>query len=155
MLRAALLSPAPQHPSLAVAAHHAAGHLMAPAALCDLALERACPCTACHGSLDDPAHYVIECAGLADLRARNPAVVAAAAAVPAGGGTPPCRRCPSPNILLSCLAPWCCSWAKRRRFAVDGVALMQVAGGGAATYKPAGSDPRWGSALPDAHQHLD
>ncbi len=42
-------------------------------------------CT-CHGSLEDPAHYVLECAGLADLQARYPAVVAAAAAVPAGGG---------------------------------------------------------------------
>ena len=31
-----------------------------------------CPCAACRDKLEDPAHYVLECVGLADLRARHP-----------------------------------------------------------------------------------
>jgi hypothetical protein len=47
-----------------------------------------------------PAHYFLECAGLADLRARYPRVVAAAAAVPAVGGQAAMQALG--NILHSC-----------------------------------------------------
>ena len=55
---------------------------------------------ACNDSLEDPAHYVLECAGLADLQSRYPAVVAAAARGCVGGveGKPPCRRCSSKHF---------------------------------------------------------
>ncbi len=62
---------------------------------------------------------------MAGLRARYPGVVAAAAAVPAGGGQAAMQALFQPkhfvvldNFLML---------AKRRRFAVDGVALMQAA----------------------------
>jgi hypothetical protein len=69
---------------------------------------------------------------MADLRAHYPAVAAAAAAaaVPAGGGQAAMQALFQPkhcgelaNLLMR---------AKRRRFALDNVALMQAAAGGAA-----------------------
>ena len=67
----------------------------------------ACPCAACGGQLEDPVHNVLERAGLADLRARYPAVLAAASTVAALDRKLPCRRFSSPRTLLSWLTSWC------------------------------------------------
>ena len=87
----------------------------------------ACPCGACQGGLEDPAHYVLECAGLADLRARYPAVMAAAAAVQTVGAPAAMRALFQPKHFAE-LANFL-TLAKRRRFAVDGAAQMQAAAG--------------------------
>jgi hypothetical protein len=90
----------------------------------------ACPCSACSGALEDPAHYVLECAGLTDLRARYPAVVAAASAVAVVGAQAALRALVVPQNFAE-LANFLVL-AKRRRFAVDGAARMQAAAEAAA-----------------------
>jgi hypothetical protein len=88
----------------------------------------ACPCDACHGCLEDPAHYVLECAGLADLRARYPAVMDAAAAARTVGPPAAMRALFQPKHFAE-LANFLVL-AKRRRFAADGAVQMQAAAAG-------------------------
>jgi hypothetical protein len=59
-----------------------------------------CPCAACGGQLEDPVHYVLECAGLAGLRARYPAVLAAASTVAAVGPQAAMRALFQPSLRL-------------------------------------------------------
>ncbi len=133
-------------PSLAVAAHHAAGHRAAAAALCALALERASqhphqclPAVAGRlmvvRSLCRSLHYFWSALAwrICGRGALPAAVVAAAAAVPAGRGQAAIHAVAvptNPNTLPSWLTSWC--WPSTRKFAVDGVALMQATAGGAA-----------------------
>jgi hypothetical protein len=70
-----------------------------------------CPC--CSGRLEDPAHYVLECAGLADIWALYPAVVAAAATVISVGAQAAMRALLRPGnfggqLPASCQAPQVC-----------------------------------------------
>jgi hypothetical protein len=75
----------------------------------------------CPGRLEDPAHYVLECAGLTDIRALHPAVVAAAATVTSVGAQlkSPRGLCSvRPNNFAEVVN--CLLLAKRRWFAAEG-----------------------------------
>jgi hypothetical protein len=93
-----------------------------------------CPCAACLGQLEVPVHYVLECAGLADLRERYPAVLAAASTVAAVGLQAASHAGTFPALTLSAeLANFNpLVLARRRRFADDGAAQTQAAAEAAA-----------------------
>ena len=106
----------------------------------------ACPCEACRGSLEDPLTTCWSALGsLADLRARYPAVMAAAAAVQAVGAPGAVRALFQPKHFAEQLANFLVL-SKRRRFAVDGAVQMQAAARGAV---PAGDllGPPWSSFI--------
>ena len=98
-----------------------------------------CPGAACAGQLEDPVHYVLECAGLADLRARAryPAVLAAASAAAVVGPQAAMRALFQPSHFAE-LANFLVL-ARRRRFADDGATLMQAAAEAAAQITSGGS----------------
>ena len=82
-------------------------------------------------------HDVLECAGLADLRARYPAVLAAASAAAVVGPQAAMRALFQPSHYAE-LANFLVL-ARRRRFADDGATLMQAAAEAAAQITSGGS----------------
>jgi hypothetical protein len=70
-------------------------------------------------------HYVLECAGLADLRARYPAVLAAASTVAVVGPQAAMRALFQPSHFAE-LANFLVLARRRGRFADDGVTQMQA-----------------------------
>jgi hypothetical protein len=79
-----------------------------------------CPC--CAGCLEDPAHYVLECRGLGDIRAQYPALTQAAVVAAATGVRTAMLQLFRP-MHFDQLANYLIR-AQRRRFAVGGVDLM-------------------------------
>ena len=79
-----------------------------------------CPC--CAGCLEDPAHYVLECRGLGDIRAQYPALTQAAVVAATNGVRTAMLQLFRPMHFAQ-LANYLIR-AQRRRFAVGGMDLM-------------------------------